>query len=278
MRFRLFVVLLVVLLTVPAFAQVDPSGEWAPRFHEDQPERIPGPEIGDYLGLPINDAARLRADSWDASLLTLPEHQCKPHPADYSPRGPANLRITKEVDKDSQEIVAFHTHISWQAPERTIWMDGREHPPDYAAHTWQGFSTGKWEGDTLVVTTTHLKAGWMRRNGLALSDKATMEDRFYRHGDVLTHVYIISDPYYLSEPLVKTNGFRLTLNGRMDPYPCEAVIEVVREKGVVPSNLPWANKASEEFAAKHGLPVEAASGGAETALPEFAETMKTMKV
>jgi len=68
------------LVTVPAFAQIDPSGEWAPVFHEDQPERIPGPEIGDYLGLPITDTARLRADTWDASLLTLPEHQCKPHP------------------------------------------------------------------------------------------------------------------------------------------------------------------------------------------------------
>src|SRR5436853_4756345 len=106
MKFRLVVALVIVRLSIPAFAQVDPSGEWATRFHEDQPERIPGPEIGDYLGLPINDAARLRADSWDASLLTLPEHQCKPHPADYSPRGPANLRITKEVDKESQEIVA----------------------------------------------------------------------------------------------------------------------------------------------------------------------------
>src|SRR5438094_9399988 len=130
MRFRFFLVLVVVLLTVPAFAQVDPSGEWAPRFHEDQPERIPGPEIGDYLGLPINDAARLRADSWDASLLTLTEHQCKPHPADYSRRGPANLSSTKEVDKDSQEIVTSHTHISWQAPETTLSMHGREHPPD----------------------------------------------------------------------------------------------------------------------------------------------------
>ena len=60
----------------------DLAGEWAPRFHEDQPERIPGPEIGDYLGLPINEAARLHADSWDASILTLPEHQCKPHPSD----------------------------------------------------------------------------------------------------------------------------------------------------------------------------------------------------
>jgi len=72
---------LTALVSVPAFAQRDISGEWAPRFHEDQPERIPGPEIGDYLGLPINDAARLRGDTWDASLLTLPEHQCKPRPS-----------------------------------------------------------------------------------------------------------------------------------------------------------------------------------------------------
>src|SRR6202162_4447906 len=86
---------LVALLSVPAFAQVDLAGEWAPRFHEDQHERIPGPDIGDYLGIPINAAARLRADSWDASLLTLPEHQCKPHPSDYGIRGPAQMRVWK---------------------------------------------------------------------------------------------------------------------------------------------------------------------------------------
>ena len=56
----LFLLLLTTLASGPAVAQVDPSGEWAPRFHEDQPERIPGPDIGDYLGLPINAAARLR--------------------------------------------------------------------------------------------------------------------------------------------------------------------------------------------------------------------------
>src|ERR1700675_5140231 len=83
---------------VPAYGQDDPSGNWAPRFHEDEPERIPGPEIGDYLGLPINAAARLRGDSWDATLVELPEHQCKPHPSDYAWRGPANLRIWKEID------------------------------------------------------------------------------------------------------------------------------------------------------------------------------------
>ena len=279
---RLKIAGLVLLLTIavgrPASAQIDLSGVWAPIFHEDQPERIPGPDIGDYAGLPITEAARLRALSWDASLLTLPEHQCKPHPSTYGFRGVGNLRLWTDQDPATQQVIKINTHIQWQEQHRDIWMDGRPHPPEYAAHTWRGFSTGRWEGDTLVVTTTHLKAGWMRRNGLALSDRATMEDRFYRHGDLITHVYIISDPVYLSEPLVKTNGFRLALNGRIDPYPCESVVEVPREKGVVPNHLPGTNHAAEEFAAKHQIPVEAALGGAETALPEFAQTMKTLKV
>ena len=70
------------LLVPPLHAQLDPTGEWDNRFHEDEPERIPGPEIGDYLGIPINDAARLRADTWTATLLELPENQCRPHPSD----------------------------------------------------------------------------------------------------------------------------------------------------------------------------------------------------
>ena len=93
-------------------------------------------------------------------------------------------------------------------------MDGRPHPPDFDPHTWQGFSTGHWEGNVLVVETDHLKAGWIRRNGLALSDRAHMTERFFRHGDLLTHTYIIEDPVYLTEPLIKTNGFRLTTQRR----------------------------------------------------------------
>jgi hypothetical protein len=274
----LFLALAAVAISRPASAQIDLSGMWAPIFHEDFIERIPGPDVGDYVGLPITAAERLRALTWDASLLTLPEHQCKPHPSTYGFRGVGSLRIWGDQDPTTQQVITLHTQIQWMEQHREIWMDGRPHPPEYAPHTWQGFSTGRWEGDTLVVTTTHLKAGWIRRNGLALSDQATMEDRFSRHGDLLTHIYIISDPYYLSEPLVKTNGFRLTLNGRMDPYPCESVVEVPRDKGVVPSHLPGTNDGPREFAAKHAIPVEAALGGAETALPEFAQKMKTMPV
>jgi hypothetical protein len=261
--------LLAILASAPAWAQVDPSGEWAPRFHEDQPERIPGPDIGDYLGLPINDAARMRGDTWDASLLTLPEHQCKPHPADYGPRGPANLRIWKEVDTASQKLVAYHTHISWQAPERTIYMDGRPHPPEYAAHTWQGFSTGKWDGDMLTVTTTHLKIGWIRRNGIPRSDKATLTEHWVRHGEYLTLISIVTDPVYLTEPFIRTTNWVADPRQNIAPYPCESVTEVVRPEGVVPHHLPGTNTFLGEFPAKYGVPTEAARGGAETMYPEY---------
>ena len=64
--------LLVVLLPLPAAAQSSLNGDWNGLFHEDQPERGPGPALGDYLGIPLNEAGRQYADSWDASRLTLP--------------------------------------------------------------------------------------------------------------------------------------------------------------------------------------------------------------
>jgi glyoxylase-like metal-dependent hydrolase (beta-lactamase superfamily II) len=266
---RAGVLLASMLVAQPAFAQVDLTGMWAPIFDEDQVERIPGPEVGDYAGLPINEAARWRAESWDASLLTLPEHQCKPHPSTYGFRGVGNLRITATVHEPTQRIVKLNTHIQWQEQRREIWMDGRPHPPEWAPHTWQGFSTARFEGDVLVVRTTHLKAGWIRRNGVALSDRAVLTERFIRHGDLLTHVSIVEDPIYLTEPFVRTNGFRLTLNPTMAPYPCRPAVEVPRDPGDVPHHLPGRNPFLMEYAERHGLRVEATRGGAHTALPEF---------
>jgi hypothetical protein len=252
-----------------AVAQVNLVGYWNPIFDEDFIERIPGPNVGDYAGLPITDAARKRADTWEASLLTLPEHQCKPHPSTYGFRGVGVLRIWEERNPQTQQLVRIKTHIQWQAQERDIWMDGRPHPSDLEPHTWQGFSTGRFEGDVLVVRTTHLKAGWIRRNGLPLSDAATMTERFFRHDDLMTQVVMIEDPVYLSEPLVKTNGFSVAPNGTMEPYPCRPAVEVPREAGEVPHHRIDDPAPTKEFAADHGVPEEAAAGGAATALPEF---------
>ena len=54
--------------------------------------------------------------------------------------------------------------------DRPIFMDGRPHPPAWAPHTWTGFSTGEWVGNTLKVTTTHLKDGYLKRGGPQTSD------------------------------------------------------------------------------------------------------------
>jgi hypothetical protein len=256
-----------------AYAQIDLTGNWNPLFSEDQEERVAGPAIGDYLGLPINDAARMKADAWDAEVLTLPERQCIPHPSTYGFRGIGLLRISTDVDDATQKPIKINTHIQWMEQKREIWLDDRPHPPEYAAHTWQGFSTGRWEGDTLVVTTTHLKAGWIRRNGLPLSDRATMEERFIRHGNLLTHVSMVQDPYYLTEPLIKTNGFRLDLTAQMQPYPCESVTEVVRARGEVPHHLPGQNPYLHEFADKHHIPYAATRGGADTADPNYLRSL-----
>jgi hypothetical protein len=257
------------LFCPPAFAQMDLVGEWTPQFHEDQPERLAGPDIGDYAGLPINDAARMAADAWNADILSVPEHQCKPHPADYSPRGPAALQIWKEVDPVSRQVIAFRTHIQWQAPERWIYMDGRPHPDEFAAHTWQGFSTGEWVGQVLKVRTTHLKRGWIRRNGIPRSDRAELTEYFWRHGEYLTWTVIINDPIYLAEPMVRSTDFRWNPTQQVGNYPCLIVTELDHGQGWVPHWLPGENPNTDLYSKTHGIIQEAARGGPETMLPEM---------
>jgi hypothetical protein len=274
-----FLLLLASLATSrPAFAQFNLSGDWSPIVHEDQPERGPGPELGDYLGLPVNEGARLHADSWDASRLTLREHQCKVHTANYIYRGPLQVRIWEEKDPLTQQLIALQTYISTYEQSRTIWMDGRPHPPAWAPHTWQGFSTGKFDGDILTVYTTHIKSEWTRRNGLPNSEFTTMIEHFVRHGNIFTHVSIVTDPVYLTEPLVKSTDFRLNERPQGNwLWPCEYVDEVAGQiRGAVPHYLPGKSPFYGEFAKKYGLPLEATRGGAETMYPEYVQKIKNL--
>lgn len=268
---------LTVVTSSPALAQRDVSGAWSALYHEDQPHRIPGPDHGDYTGLPLNDASRLKADSWDASILTLREHQAKPHPSTYSLRGPANIRISKEVDPVTQETIAYELFGTFGQATRLIWLDGRPHPPTHAAHTWAGFSTGQWDGDALEVVTTHLKAGWLQRNGVAHSDAATMTERFIRHGNYLTVATIVDDPIYLEEPFIRTTNWVLNPDQEVRRTQFDVVDEVAgRQKGEVPHYLPGSSDALlklTEFASKYGLPQGAARGGAATTYPEYRHAM-----
>jgi hypothetical protein len=272
-----YVALCAMLAAVPASAQTNLSGVWNNLgiLNEDWPDRLPGPELGDYAGLPVTDAVRARADAWDASLITLPEYQCRVHPSDYVSSF-AGLRIWEERDPDSQQLIAIHTHHFAWGTERTIWMDGRPHPPEYARHTAMGFSTGQWDGDILVVTTTHLKEGWTRRNGLARSDSATVTEHFIRHGDTMTLVISVVDPKYYTEPVVRSRDYEYEEHGDIGPYPCEPVEEIVRPKGEIPHHLPGQNPFLTEYAKSHGIPEQAARGGAETMYPEYRKTLRQM--
>jgi hypothetical protein len=265
-------------VAAPAVAQVSLVGEWSPRYHEDQPDRIPGPELGDYTGLPLTDGARLAADSWDASRLTLREHQCKVHNGPYILHGPIQFRLSEERDLRTQQLIAIHEYLNTYEQERTIWMDGRQHPPEWAPHTWQGFSTGKWDGDILTVYTTHIKQEWVRRNGVPNSEKSTTVEHFIRHGNILSHLIVWTDPVYLSEPLIRSEEF--VLQERTSGnwlWPCEYVDEIIdRPHSVVPSYLPGRSPFAGDFAYRYGVPVEAAKGGAETTYPEYQMKLKTL--
>jgi hypothetical protein len=274
-----FVLCALIVVSGVSEAQTDLSGTWNGVFHEDQPERIPGPALGDYPGLPINESARAFAEAWDASRLTVPEHQCRAHSVAYLYRGPLNLRIWEERDPMTQRIVAIHLDASNFQQRRTVWMDGRPHPSKFAGHTWAGFSTGTWEGDALVVRTTHIKQMWHRRNGLPQSDQITLTEHFVRHGDVLTYVTVTEDPVYLTEPLIRSTN--LLHNPRpLAPeqllYPCQSVVEIADQvRGAVPHYLPGKNPFLDEFGKRFNLPPVATRGGAETMYPEFQKRLLT---
>lgn len=229
---------------------------------------------------------RARALSYDGSLLGVPEHQCMPHPATYSFWGPANLRISEDLD-DNLDVVAYRVAGTFRRADRTVYMDGRPRPPDFAPHTWAGFTTGKWEGNTLVTTTTHLKWGSIRRNGVPSSDQAIVTTFYTRNGDVLTVTWMVHDPLYLTETYTKSADFILAprvSSARFDAPPagqagdvffkCFPGEETVIDPYSVPNYLPWANPFLRETADKLHVPPAATLGGAETAYPEYQDRLR----
>ena len=250
---------------VPAHAQNDLSGEWIPVQEEDNTGNT---ELGDWVGIPMNDASRLRSAAWDASIQTLPEWQCRPHGSAYISRGPSQLKIWKEVDASSRETVAWH--LEWlRSVDRPIYMDGRAHPSPNAPHTWAGFSTGEWLGETLRVRITHVKEEYLKRNGVWHSDEIELTQYLIRRGDILTFLVIAYDPVYLSEPLIRSTEYRRAPAYQLPPYPCTVVTEVDRPAGIVPHHLPGTNDDINWFSRRYKIPMNVINSGAASMYPEI---------
>jgi hypothetical protein len=191
-------------------------------------------------------------------------------------RAPGGLRIWPDLDPLTYAVLAWHIEIFTNGRARTVYMDGRPQPSDYAAQTWNGFSTGKWQGDKLEVTTTHLKEGWLRRNGLARSNKATLTEYYVRHGDFLTIVTIVSDPVYLTEPLIRTEHWFLNPGYTLAPFICTPRDVVDKPPSWVPHHLPGTNDFLKEFPSNFGIPVEATRGGADSMYPEYLQRLAAL--
>ena len=266
-RAALYLFFAAALLAAPVFAQVGLAGVWADRITEDSYERSGGPPLGDYQGIPLNDAGRMKADSHDHSEWSLPEFQCRPHPGPYQWRALGAVRISEDIDPVSRELRAYHLEYL-RSMDRWIYMDGRPHPPEWAPHSWSGFSTGKWDGNMLVVTTTHLKGAYLRRNGASFSDKSSMMEYITRHGDYLLVTMIITDPVWLEEPFIQTTHYEADPHTTLSYYPCTVSEENISK--AVPHFLPGKNP----NLGADDIPTAAARGGSETIYPEYQRKLK----
>jgi hypothetical protein len=131
-------------------------------------------------------------------------------------------------------------------------------------------------GDELHVHTDMFKRGWTRRNGLPTSDQATFDERFFRDGEILTDVTMISDPEYLSEPLVKSTEYQKAENTNFASYPCREVTEIPRHEGDIPMHLPNQTAVEQDYPVRSGVPLKASMGGAETMFPEYQDTLQKL--
>ena len=254
----------------------DITGNWRLDNAED-----PGqPPLADYTGIPFNAAGRLRADTTPESIWDTPEYQCRPHSLPHQWRGVGGARILAEQDPLTREVRAYHLQYM-RSLNRPIFVDGRPHPPAYAPHSWTGFSTGEWIGQTLKVTTTHVKDGYLKRGGPQTSDVYTFTEYITRHDDTLTVVQVVDDPIYLDEPYVLsiTSTYDPLGGPSMETCSGSSLQNGGADRHHVPHFLPGQNGAIGEFLKEDDwLPLEPTRGGVKTLYPEYRAAISGLTV
>ena len=111
----------------------------------------------------------------------------------------ANLRPFEIISTSDRVLIHMQFHEVW----RQIWTDGRELPKD-PDPAWMGYSVGKWDGDTFVVTSTgYDDRTWLDHFGNTHSDQMVLAER-WRHpdADTLTLDMTITDPKTYTVPWV----------------------------------------------------------------------------
>jgi hypothetical protein len=205
--------------TAKVSAPVDITGYWVSYVTEDWRFRMVTPRKGDYQNVPMTEQARKIADAWDPAADEAAGNQCKAYGAAAIMRVPARFHITWQddntlrVDSDTGMQTRL-LHFNSTAP---------------GERTWQGNSTAQWQRPaSLKVSTTNLRAGYLRKNGVPYSENTAVTEYFDTAplpsgGQVLMVTAIVDDPQYLQQPFTVSSQFLKEADGsKWDPTPCSA--------------------------------------------------------
>ena len=195
-----------------AAAPIDLTGYWVSIVDEDWRFRMVMPPAGDYMGVPMTAEAGKVAAAWDPNKDEASGDVCKAFGAPSLLRQPGHLHITWADDQTLQEDMdtgkqtrLFHFG-KWEAPAG---------PPSL-----QGNSVADWETAgvrSLKVETSHLKAGYLRKNGVPYSENAKVLEYYdvlkeHDGSTMLVVTTAVTDPQYLREPFIVTSHFRKQTN------------------------------------------------------------------
>jgi hypothetical protein len=186
----------------------------------------------DYL--PVNAEGRRVANLWDPSQDEANGDQCKAYGAGGVMRLPGRLHITWENDN----VLRLETDAGTQT-RRFLFGDS---PAPASSPSWQGYSVARWERPAprgraaapnapvgqLKVTTTQLRPGYLRKNGVPYGSNAVLTEYFLRLVDSGGQEYLavttmLDDPQYLQQPYLKTYQFKKQRDAAgWRPTPCSA--------------------------------------------------------
>lgn len=202
----------------------DFSGIW-----QLQPRPCPEEGCGDYPAAPEfgNLGARLKGglpyQPWAAELVKARSEQLgRDDPVAFCrPGGSVRILTFPPYRKFLQLPGLFVILSERDVTFRQIFTDGRPLPND-PVPTPNGYSIGRWDGDTLVVATVGFRDGtWLDRNGSPMTDAATMTERFRRVSYGRTEVEVtITDPKAYTRPFTVTLTQLIVLDTELLDYHC----------------------------------------------------------
>ena len=207
-------------------APIDLTGYWVSYVTENWRYRMVTPAKGEYRRIPAAPAALPLINNWDPAADERAGNQCKSYGAGAIMSVPGRLHITWQ-DADTLRI---DTDAGTQT--RLFHFSARAAA---SAPTWQGESSAAWErangpdgGGSLRVVTSNLRAGYLRKNGVPYSDRATVSEHFDvaplpDGGELLLVMTTVEDPVYLNGPYIVSPHFKKEPDGsKWDPTPCSS--------------------------------------------------------